>query len=211
MELQSQLEYSLLVKATHLEPMDGTTVGSPRYSSPLFELPRPNTSGSPPPCSLQHAGWGPLLISSKRTSCQGDCINHFPKPRARRCLSPTDRVSSRESMTVFYNSSADRGLPTKHDRPVSGSGLANSRLARLASMSAPDLISFEKMATETRSERGPVIIIVKGHTKVPFLARGLTRAKHLPGRVTREPSPTRVPSTKHTKLAHITICRSGTF
>ena len=179
MELQSQLEYSLLVKATHLEPMDGTTVGSPRYSSPLFELPRPNTSGSPPPCSLQHAGWGPLLISSKRTSCQGDCLNHFPKTRARRCLSPTDRVSSRESMTVFYNSSADLELPTKHDRPVSG--LANSRLARLASMSVPDLISIEKMATETMGEIGSVIIIVKGPTKVPFLARGLARAKHLPG------------------------------
>ena len=103
----------------------------------------------------------------------------------------------------------DRELPTKHDRPVSG--LANSRLARLASVSVPDLISWEEMATETMSRRGSVIIVVKGPTKVPFLARGLARAKHLPGRVTREPSPTRVPSTKHTKLAHITICRSGTF
>jgi len=191
--------------------MDGTTVGSPRYSSPFFEPPRPNTSGSPSPCSWQDAGWGPLLISSRRTSCQGDCINHFPKPRARRCLSPTVRVSSRESLTVFDNSSADRELPTKHDRPVSGYS-ANSRLARLASVSAPDLTSVEKMVTETMSKRGSVIIIVKGPTEVPSLARGLERAKkNLPGRVTREPSPTRVPSTKHTKLAHITICRSGTF
>ena len=69
-------------------------------------------------------------------------------------------------MTVFYNSSADRELITKHNRPVS--------------RSAPDLISVEKMSTETMSKRGSVMIILKGPSKVPFLARGLAGVSTCP-------------------------------
>ena len=98
-------------------------------------------------------------------------------------------------MTVFYNLSADRELITKHNRPVS--------------RSAPDLISVEKMSTETMSKSGSVMIILKGPSKVPFLARGFLGTWF--GRSEPCPPECRQPSTLNLKLSHIKICRSGTI
>ena len=163
------------------------TLGSPRDPSPFCEIPRHNSTGSPPACSSQHAGWGPLLISSPTSTCQGDSVKHFPIPRARRCSSPPDRISS----------------PTQLARPVSGQVLSSCQ------------INYQE-----RNLRGSF----SDDARFPF-ARGFGRPighrdeirRRLEGQSgeatvrqpgTREPSPTRVPSTKHT---HIICCRSGTF
>jgi hypothetical protein len=149
------------------------TLGSPRYSSPFCEVPRTNTVCSP--------GWGPLLIASPSSSSQMD-MKHFPIPRARRCSSPTVRVST----------------PTKHDSPASGQGLNSCQTT-----------------CQKRNLRGSFSDDVRFSFAYGF-GRHLGRLEVQSGEATvrqhgtREPSPTRVPSTKHTKLTHIT-CRSGTF
>jgi len=97
--LSLSLYRCIINKKTHSSPFCQVPRTSPRYGSPLCEV----VHTSPPPCS----GWGPLLISSLRASCQVD-MKHFPIPRARRCSSPAVRVST----------------PTKHHSPASGKCLA---------------------------------------------------------------------------------------
>ena len=169
------------------------TLGSPRDPSPFCEIPRHNSTGSPPACSSQHAGWGPLLISSptSMSTCQGDSVKHFPIPRARRCSSPPDRVSS----------------PTQHARPVSGQVLSSCQINcqernRRGSFSDDDArFPFARGFGRHLGHRDEIRRRLEGQSGEATVRQ--------PG--TREPSPTRVPSTKHTKLTHIICCRSGTF